>query len=635
MNIHGILKENWGYDTFRPQQEAIIQSVVEGLDTLAILPTGGGKSICYQIPGIALGGLCIVVSPLIALMKDQAIGLSKRGIACQVIHSQMTKREVVDVYEKLNQGEYRFLFVSPERLLSEDFLDFVNDWNVRLLAVDEAHCISQWGYDFRPPYLQIANFRKKIGKVPCIALTASATPFVKQDIVEKLNFDTRHQVFFSTFERKNISFSFFEVENKINKSIDILEKVSGSGLVYCKSRKRTKEIADLLCARGIEADYYHAGLEAQLRNEKQDAWLQNQKRIMVCTNAFGMGIDKPDVRVVIHYDLPETPEAFYQEAGRAGRDGNVSYAVTLYRQKDIEELKDSVQYKFPNEMLLRNIYDEIMRYLNIPYGDGQDQFYDFELRDFVNQSEINPIAVVSTLKLLELQEFWHLSESILLPSRVKVIATKDHIVQLEKQLPELDYTLKTLLRMYGGITNHLTPIHEFQIAAKQGDSKQYVEESLLKLERLNYIEYYPYKDKPQLFMKHNRIQPNLLDIDLQLINSLRDRFIERIQFMTEMVNQQSVCRSKYLIHYFGESLDHECEKCDICLSRKKLDFKHDYEAIKNTILHELSLVSSMSIEAMSKKFSTLRQDNVMKTIRFLLEDKQILLNDVGHIKVNK
>lgn len=629
-NIHSILKQYWHYDAFRPKQEDIINNILAGQDTLGILPTGGGKSICYQVPAMAMEGTCLVVSPLIALMKDQALGLSKRGIPTLVVFSGMTKQEVDIVYQKISTGTYKFLFVSPERLRSTLFLDYLSDWNINLLAVDEAHCISQWGYDFRPPYLQIAALRPLLPKVPILALTASATPFVQQDIIEKLEFKN-HETYFTSFERDNISLSAFEVDNKIVKVIDILQKVQGTAIVYCRNRRRTKDMAETLIAHGFSADYYHAGLEQDVRNKKQDDWIQNRTQIIVCTNAFGMGIDKPDVRIVIHYDIPDTPEAYYQEAGRAGRDGLKSYAVLLYQQKDLRDLAVGIALKYPSTSTMRKIYTALCQYLQIGIGSGMDEIFDFELASFCQNFELNVIEVMSTIKLLEMQEYWHLSESVYLPSRASVISTKAMVNEIEKHYPKLDEVLKLLLRMYGGIWNHYVPINEFMMSQKALVAKDYIEMLLAQLHDHGIIDYVKAKDKPQLFFHHERVDENSLHIDTKSIEVLKKRYEDRVQFMLQYTENETICRSKVLIQYFGESLQKNCGQCDICLANEKNLKPSDFDTIKNTILHQITLKGSLNIKQFCKSYPTAKQDELLSIIRFLLDDHLLKLNELGDL----
>lgn len=625
-----ILQHYWHYPAFRSGQEDIIQNILQGEDTLGILPTGGGKSVCYQVPALVMEGMALVISPLIALMKDQAYGLTRRGISAEAVFSGQTREEVEHIYIQATKGDLKFLFVSPERLQSELFLDYLEDWKVNLLVVDEAHCISQWGYDFRPPYLQIANIRPMLPRVPVLALTASATPFVQQDITDKLAFRT-YKKFFTSFARDNISFSSFKVENKIVKTIEILQKVKGTAIVYCRNRRRTKDLAETLKAQGFSADYYHAGLEQEVRNQKQDDWIQNRTQIIVCTNAFGMGIDKPDVRVVIHYDLCDIPEAYYQEAGRAGRDGQKSYAVILYQDKDLKDLWDGVAMRYPPLPTIRSIYASICSYLQIAYGDGMDSIYDFEISELCQDYNLNVIEVLSTIKLLELQDFWRLTESVYLPSRVSVMANKSMILNLEKFHPHLDEVLKCLLRMYGGILNHYAQISEFQMALNLQVAKDYVEACLHDLQQLGILDYIKAKDKPQLFMLHDRVPESLLHVNMLEIETLKKRYEDRIRFMIEFITEKSTCRAIKLISYFGEIVPTNCEKCDNCIQQKKNKQPGDFESIKNTILHELSLKGNLNIKAFCNRYSSLRQEEVLGTIRYLMDEKKVKLDAAGDL----
>lgn len=625
-----ILQQYWHYNEFRSGQLDIIQHILEGKDTLGILPTGGGKSICYQVPGMVLSGVTIVISPLIALMKDQSFGLSKRGITAEVVFSGQNREEVEEIYRKVARGKLKFLFVSPERIQSSLFLEYLHDWNISLLAVDEAHCISQWGYDFRPPYLQIAKLRPLLDNVPIIALTASATPFVQHDIIEKLQFKS-YKKFFTSFVRNNISFSAFRVENKIVKTIDILQKVNGTAIVYCKNRRRTKDLAETLQAHGFSADYYHAGLTQEIRSRKQDEWLQNKTRIIVCTNAFGMGIDKPDVRLVIHYDVADIPEAYYQEAGRAGRDGLKSYAVILFQEKDLEDLNTGIALKYPNLNTIRRIYNLLNQYLQIPFGGGNEAIIDFEISDFCLKYQLNVIEALSTIKLLEMQNFWMLSESVFLPSRVNVIADKTMIQELEHYHPELDEILKCLLRMYGGIINHYTPINEFLMAQKLSVAKDYIQAQLTELHNHKFIDYIKVKDDPQLFYQHDRVPESQLFPNMNEIDVLKKKYQERVDFMINFVEQKTSCRSIKLISYFGENLMQKCGQCDICLLEKKKKQPLEFDTLKNTILHEISLKGSVNIKSFCRNYSSLRQDEVMNIIRFLLDEKIVRLNLDGEL----
>jgi len=623
-----ILQHYWGYSSFRPGQEDVIEHVLQGRDTLAILPTGGGKSLCYQVPALLNEGLCLVISPLIALMKDQEERLINLGIEACAVNNSMTRSEVEDAYRKVSTGTCKFLFVSPERLRSALFLDYLSDWHINLVAVDEAHCISQWGYDFRPPYLQIADLRHYLPDVPFLALTASATPLVQKDIAEKLKFHDP-QVVFTSFARPNLSLSAFEVEDKIVKLRDILQKVPGSGIVYCRSRKRTRELAETLTAQGIRADFYHAGLRADIRSQKQTDWSTGRMDVMVCTNAFGMGIDKSNVRVVVHYDLPDTPEAYYQEAGRAGRDGKKAYAVLLYRQKDLHDLEEGIQLRYPSEDVMKSVYTDLCDYLSIPLGGGNGEVFDLELEDFYRKFKQNPMEVQSTLKLLEMQEFWKLSDSMFLPSRVHVMANRSLLDDLEQHHPALDEVLKQLLRMYGGLLNHYIPIQEWAVAQKIGIAKDYVTDMLEQLHHHGIIDYIPATDKPQLFFLHQRVAARDLQIDLQTILRQKKQYTERVRFMISSTADRSQCRARKLVQYFGEELGTDCGCCDNCIGKAKKKHTADFESLKNTILHEIALKGTLNIDSFCRQHNSTVREELMRTLRYLLDDGVLCLDSNG------
>lgn len=627
---HSILQKYWQYQQFRPLQEEIILHVLEGKDTLAVLPTGAGKSICYQIPALLMPGACLVVSPLIALMKDQVLGLKKRGIDAMAVYTGMGRDEVEMVYRKMTEGKYKFLFVSPERLKSALFLDYLPHWDISLLAVDEAHCISQWGYDFRPPYLEIAEIRQSIPAVPIIALTASATPFVQQDIIEKLDFEN-HQVFFSTFKRENISISCLEVESKIVKLLDIVLKVKGTKIVYCKNRKRTKEIAEMLVSNGFSADYYHAGLSQDIRNKKQDSWLSNKTETIVCTNAFGMGIDKAEVRCVIHFDMPDTPEAYYQEIGRAGRDGLKSYAVILYQKKDLEAMLFGIEQKYPPLATIREIYLSLAYYFEIGIGSGTEEVYDFEISDFCSKFDHSVIETLSSIKILEQQGFLAMSESVYLPSRVSVTASREEADLLEKKLPEYDEVLKLLLRMYGGIWNHYVPVDEFLMAQKAIVSDDYIHHILRQLHLHHIIDYQEKKGKPQITYLHDRVDQTFLKIDMQLVALLKERYTERVRFMIDFISDQKMCRAKKLVAYFGEKITDNCKICDICLAGKKSLQAEDFEKIKHNIMQQISLHQSLNVELFCSKMNSTDASKIMTVVRFLLDEQLLKLNESGDL----
>ncbi|MEQ1625163.1 MAG: ATP-dependent DNA helicase RecQ, partial [Sediminibacterium sp.] len=458
-----ILQQYWGHSQFRPTQESIIQSVLAKKDVLALLPTGGGKSICFQVPALLLEGVCIVVSPLIALMKDQAENLTNKGIPAVAIHSGMNFHEVKLVLQDAVEGDYKFLYLSPERLETKIFKDYLALMNVSLLAIDEAHCVSQWGYDFRPTYLRIAAIRAFLPRVPLIALTASATPLVQKDILAKLEMQDA-AVFHQSFNKPNLSYIVFKVESKIAKLVEILQKVAGSGIVYSNSRKQTKNIAYLLGLQGIEADFYHAGLDAEERSKKQDDWINNRTRIMACTNAFGLGIDKPDVRTVVHYDAPECLENYYQEAGRAGRDGQKSYAILLYQSEDLIALASMPDKRYPPISSIRKVYQELANYLQLPVGLGEGQYFDFDLANFCTNFQLDSHLVTAVLKILEQEGHCSFSEKIFLPTQVQFTTSNQELREFETHHPALQELIKTLLRTYEGIFSFQTSINENKLS---------------------------------------------------------------------------------------------------------------------------------------------------------------------------
>jgi ATP-dependent DNA helicase RecQ len=595
MTPQQLLKHYWNYDTFRPLQEDIINSVLCGHDTLALLPTGGGKSICFQIPALALDGVCIVVSPLIALMKDQVEQLKKRGIKAEAVFSGMSNREIDKILDSAVYHGLKFLYVSPERLQTEIFMVRAKKMKIGLLAIDEAHCISQWGYDFRPPYLEISEFRKIIPKVPCIALTATATKKVKIDIQEKLGFKIAKKeninpklnftensntkvgeelqdanFFQQSFARANLSYSVFELENKDAKLLDILKKVSGSAVVYVQSRKKAGLVAEFLKHNQISADFYHAGLPHTERNRKQDAWIKNQIRVIVATNAFGMGIDKADVRVVIHVDLPNSLEAYYQEAGRGGRDEKKAYAVLLYTQNDITELKKKIENAYPSPETLRNVYQQLANYYNLAVGSSAFASYDFEVAEFQKNFQIDTITTYYSIKQLEQEGFIQVSEAFYNPSKLLFTIASNDLYSFQVANSNLDLVIKTVLRMYGGdIFNNFTNIVETQIARQMNVDTKTVINQLQFLHKANVIFYSPQKEKAQLTFTTPRFKSEELPIDVETLEKFKQRDLEKIKAVINYIQHKQRCRTQLLLEYFGEITDNHCGVCDICLEKKK------------------------------------------------------------------
>jgi ATP-dependent DNA helicase RecQ len=628
--IHNILKQYWGYSTFREGQEAIIQSVLEGQDVLAVMPTGGGKSICYQIPALVLGGTCLVITPLVALMVDQVQELQQKGIRAAALHSGLSVSELYAIYDEQAEKPFSFIYLSPERLQSEAFQEEVADWPLQLLAVDEAHCISQWGYDFRPAYLHIVSIRDFFTKVPCIAVTASATEIIRTDIQEKLRLHNP-AITLHSFERPNISFSVIDTPLKLFKTTDILSKVKGACIIYCRNRKQTQELAETLTAQGFNANYYHAGLSYLEKQERQQAWIENKVTVLVATNAFGMGINKPDVRLVIHYDSPDAPESFYQEAGRAGRDGLRSYHVLFTNTKDTDRLKMSMESRYPPFARVREVYDALGNYLGIPLYTGEEERFAFHLIPFCTKFKLDMFEVMGALHALELNGYVLRSEAFAHPSTIQVIASKSMIAQMETQFPKLDEVLKQVLRTYSGILSFPVSINEFFLAQQIQASRQYVTDCLQALHHRGMITYVPGHDAPEISYLQNRVPAALLQLNEQHWNLLKQRFQKRVLFMLSLASQRSRCRSRYLLSYFEEQLDHDCGICDICNRKKKNNDRNEMEEIKNSILHTVKQDGVLVIEHFVSKSSVHQKEKILLMIRMLLDESFVQLNTQGEL----
>lgn len=565
--LHQILQQHFGHASFRPQQEEIINAVLDGNDVLALLPTGGGKSLCYQVPALAIDGLCLVISPLIALMKDQVDHLRKKNITAFSLHSGLSFYEVKQTLKAASESNCKFLYVSPERLQTNVFKEWVSSLNINLIAVDEAHCISQWGYDFRPPYLKIAELRQHLPGIPILALTASATPDVQQDICDKLLFK-KPNIFRQSFAKPNLSFSAFQLPSKYNKLKEILQNVPGSALVYCKNRRRTKDISALLVADGVVASFYHAGLTSEQRTQRQQEWIENKTRVMVCTNAFGMGIDKPDVRTVVHMDVPESQENYYQEAGRAGRDGKKAYAVLLYSHLELEDMKGLHDQKFPVMFDIRRVYQGLCNYLKIPEGIGEGQYYDFDIRIFCDRWKLDVMLVANVMKTLEQAGYIAFQENVFTPGKATFITSKEYLYRFETEQPQLDPIVKCLLRNYDGIFTNLISINEVNIGKT---IRQPVEEVTRQLQSLAFhhiIEYQPKKDAPQVYFLYNRVAKDEVVIDHKQYQKRKKQYEERIDRMIGYAANVKVCRSEILRKYFGEQQTEPCDICDVCLHNK-------------------------------------------------------------------
>ena len=631
-DIHKILKDYWGYDSFRPLQEDVINSILEGKDTLALMPTGGGKSLCYQVPALAIEGLCLVISPLIALMKDQVENLRRKNITAYAIYSGMTRSEVINTLKVATESNCKFLYVSPERLETNLFKEYLPGMHVNLIAVDEAHCISQWGYDFRPPYLRIANLREEMPQVPILGLTASATADVQKDICEKLHFSDS-SIFKTSFERKNLSYSVFKIDSKINKIIEILNKVQGTSIVYCKSRKRTKEIADLLRLQNISSDFYHAGLPQEERSRRQEDWIKNKTRVIICTNAFGMGIDKPDVRSVVHADIPDCLENYYQEAGRAGRDGEKSYAVLLYDEHDITELEGLAAIRYPSMDDIRNVYHSVANYLQIPAGSGEGNYYDFDITDFVKKFKLNTHTALYSLKALEQDAWLAMNEQVFIPSKVKFTTTKKTLYDFERSHPELEPAIKALLRGYEGIFDFPTAISEKVLIRLLKKDIEAIKKDLVQLHRYGIIHYEPQKDSPQLFFPKNRVKAEDLSINLELYNKRKEKFTARVKNIIQYVQELVTCRSKMIGAYFGDTKLHNCNVCDNCLRQKKVEIdEKEFDKISERI-HAVLGPQPMPSKELLDRLGSFKKEKAWMVIEFLQAEDKLEVDKAGWVRL--
>jgi len=564
-----ILQKYWGHHSFRPLQQEIITSVLEDKDTLALLPTGGGKSICFQIPALVKEGICIVVSPLIALMKDQVENLKSRGIEAIAIYAGMGKREIDILLDNCIYGKIKFLYLSPERLLSDLVRVRISYMNVNLIAVDEAHCISQWGYDFRPPYQQISKLREILPNVPVLALTATATAFVREDIVEKLEM-VEPQVYVKSFARDNLSYVVFNQEDKYKKLIDICKNVKGTGLVYVRNRRETAEVSNFINRNQIKADFYHAGLERDVRFQKQEDWKLNKTRIMVATNAFGMGIDKADVRFVVHLDLPESLEAYYQEAGRGGRDEKRSYAVLLANQSDVLTLEARYIDSFPTPDEIRKVYHYLGNYFQLAFGAGEGLTFTFDIADFCKRFNISVLKTLSSLKFLEHDGYLTLSESVFLPSRLMFIVGHEDVYRFQIENKVYDGVIKTILRSYGGAFDGFVKINESDLAKRLGISYYDVIAILNKLQSIEMLTYIQQTDQPQLQYVRARVDMDHFDLDVKYLELRKDILLKQINAVVAYTTT-SKCRSIQLLNYFDEHHAAKCGVCDVCLAEKRAD----------------------------------------------------------------
>jgi ATP-dependent DNA helicase RecQ len=625
-----ILKQYWNFDSFRPQQEEIVRSVISGRDTLALLPTGGGKSVCFQVPVLMKEGLCLVISPLIALMKDQVQSLRKKGITAFAIYSGMSRKDLISTFKLAATGNCRFLYVSPERLETDLFKEFLPALRVSLIAVDEAHCISQWGYDFRPPYLRIADIRDELPGVPVLALTASATPLIREDICRKLKM-VQPAIFTQSFLRPNLSFSAHKTSSVSNKMLDILRRLEGCSIIYCRNRRRTKEISDLLNMHGISADYYHAGLPQEERNEKQERWMKNMVRVIVCTNAFGMGIDKPDVRLVIHAEVPDNLENYYQEAGRAGRDNKKSYAVLLYNDEMLEELEIVHKSQYPTLEYIRKIYQGLANYLQVPLGTEQVG-YDFNLNDFLKKFSFQAKPAQAALQVLQQEGFITLNDPVFIPSTLYFICDRNRLNQLETENPLLDHLIKTLLRTYAGIYDQPVAIHEKGLAFLMKISPEELLKGLNQLRSLEVVEYNPQKEIPQVYFNQPRRKSSDIHIDEKGYGFRKEQFVKRVQGILSYVRTKG-CRNKAIAAYFGEQGAEKCGICDNCVKKEKEVLSdEEFESIYQK-LREGTRLHALTAPALFDRFSDIHAEHLRKVIDFAVAENRMQVDEAGIVHI--
>ena len=628
-----ILKQYWGYDSFRDLQEEIITSIGEGKDTLGLMPTGGGKSITFQVPALAQSGLCIVITPLIALMKDQVQNLRKRGIKALAIYSGMTRQEIVTALENCIFGDYKFLYISPERLDTEIFRIKLRSMKVSMITVDESHCISQWGYDFRPAYLKIAEIRELLPGVPVLALTATATPEVVKDIQSRLNF-REENVFRMSFERKNLAYIVRKTDNKTGELLHILKRIDGSAIIYVRNRRRTKEITELLMQEGITADFYHAGLDNAVKDLRQKRWQNGEIRVMVATNAFGMGIDKPDVRIVLHIDLPDSPEAYFQEAGRAGRDGLKAYAVILYAKSDKMTLHKRVADTFPEKEYILQVYEHLQYYYQMAMGDGFQCIREFNLEEFCRKFKYFPVPVDSALKILTQAGYLEYTDEQDNASRILFTIRRDELYKLREMGTEAETLIQTILRSYTGVFTDYAYISEDTLAIRTGLTRQQIYNILVTLTKRRIVDYIPHKKTPYIIYTRERLELRYLHIPASVYEERKARYEARIKAMEEYVTSESVCRSRMLLRYFGEKNEHNCKQCDVCLNRHETDClpEDSFREMRKQIL-ELLTRKNLPPAGIANAIEAERED-ISRVIQYLLEEGELKMQD-GMLHISK
>ena len=628
-----ILKQYWGYDSFRDLQEEIITSIGEGKDTLGLMPTGGGKSITFQVPALAQEGICIVITPLIALMKDQVQNLRKREIKALAIYSGMTRQEILTALENCIFGNYKFLYISPERLDTEIFRTKLRSMKVSMITVDESHCISQWGYDFRPAYLKIAEIRELLPEVPVLALTATATLEVVTDIQARLKF-REGNVFRMSFERKNLAYIVRKTDNKTKELLYILQRISGSAIIYVRNRRRTKEITELLMNEGITTDFYHAGLDNAVKDLRQKRWQSGEVRVMVATNAFGMGIDKPDVRIVLHLDLPDSPEAYFQEAGRAGRDGEKAYAVILYSKSDKTTLHKRVVDTFPDKEYILNVYEHLQYYYQMAMGVGFQCIREFNMEEFCRKFKYFPVPVDSALKILTQAGYLEYTDEQDNSSRILFTIRRDELYKLREMGKEAEALIQSILRSYTGVFTDYAYISEESLAVRTGLTRQQIYNILVTLTKRRIVDYIPRKKTPYIIYTRERLELRFLHIPASVYEERKARYEARIKAMEEYVTTENICRSRMLLRYFGEKNEHNCGQCDVCLSKRATNdlSEESYEEVKRQILDLLS--HSPLTPAETADQIKAEKEDIGQVIRYLLDEGELKMQD-GMLHISK
>jgi ATP-dependent DNA helicase RecQ len=619
-----ILKKYWGHESFRPLQEEIIKSVMNRQDTLALLPTGGGKSVCYQVPGLALDGMCIVVSPLVALMHDQVGQLEKKGIRAAAITSAMTFREIETIFNNAIYKTYKFLYISPERIQSKLFLRKLPSLPVNLFAVDESHCISQWGYDFRPSYLQIKKLRELKPEVPVLAVTATATQNTISDIIAQLEFKPGYQVLRTSFARPNLHYRIKKDENKFDTLLATCSKVQGTGIVYVRNRRKTREIADFLQANKITADYYHAGLDAAERAKKQSDWLNNRRRIIVSTNAFGMGIDKPDVRFVVHMDLPDSLEAWFQEAGRGGRDGKTSYAVTLYNDADIQALEEQLEQSFPTLEQVRQVYAAIANFYQVAVGAGEGLSVLFRLDEISARYKLTPGVIFNAVRFLEKENYLAYTDAAFQQARLHVSVSKGELYNFQVQNPGMDHFIKVMLRSYAGIFDGYVNISEFKMARSAKMDLAAVTKTLEKMHKLQLVDYIPQTGLPHLLFTQPRVDAKFLTLSKENYANLKKQARQRMEAVIAFVRDSNTCRSRKVLQYFDEKDIGDCGTCDVCL-RKKRQGDPGYTKMREQLILLLGHGDYPFAELVSLMYHY-NKDEVVGCLNQMADDKEIIIN---------